>query len=188
MPHINLLSWREASRKEAQKQFLSILFLVTLISFGSVFAISMVYSAMKDGQIKRNQFLTSEISVLDKRIAQIKELDKKKENLHQRMRLIEELQSNRNLGTQIMDEIATVVSSGVYLTKLERRDNAIQIIGKSESNNRLSRMLRQLESSYLFQGATLQDIIAGEQQARLLSDFNMQFTVKPYEKIGEVKQ
>ena len=185
MPHINLLPWREESRKEAQKQFLSILFLITLVSFGSMFAISMVYGSMKEGQNVRNNFLSAEIVVLDRRIAEIKELDKKKESLQQRMRLIEELQSSRNLGTQIMDELAKMVPSGVYLTSLERRDRALQIIGKSESNNRLSSMLRQLENSYLFERPVMQDITAAEQQSRLLSDFNMQFSVKPFEQIGE---
>ncbi len=188
MPHINLLSWREASRQEAQKQFLSLIFLVSLLSFGSVFSVSLIYGAMEDGQNVKNNFLTSEISILDERISEIKELDKKKENLKQRMGLIEELRSNRNLGTQIMDEVGNIISSGVYLTKLERHDNAIQIIGKSESNNRLSSMLRQLENSYLFKEPSLQDIIAGQQQSRLLSDFNMQFTVKPYEEIGKVDE
>ena len=94
MPHINLLAWREASRKEAQKQFLSILFLVVILSFGSMFALSMFYSALKDGQNVRNNFLTSEIALLDQRIKDIRELDKRKASLQQRMRLIEELQSN----------------------------------------------------------------------------------------------
>ena len=40
----------------------------------------------------------TEIGQLDQRISEIRELDKKKENLQQRMRLIEELQSSRNLG------------------------------------------------------------------------------------------
>ena len=53
---------------------------------------------------------------MNQRIREINELDKK-ENLQQRMRLIEELQSNRNLGTQIMDEVAKIVPGGVYLTK-----------------------------------------------------------------------
>ena len=188
MPHINLLPWREASRKEAQKQYLSILFLVTLVSFGSMFFISMVYSSMKEGQNLRNGFLTAEIVVLDRRIAEIKELDKKKESLQQRMRLIEELQSSRNLGTQIMDELAKMVPSGVYLTSLERKDRALQIVGKSESNNRLSSMLRQLEGSYLFEKPVMQDIVAVEKQSRLLSDFKMQFSVKPFEEIGEANK
>jgi type IV pilus assembly protein PilN len=104
------------------------------------------------------------------------------------MRLIEELQSNRNLGTQIMDEVALVVPSGVYLTSLERRDRALQIVGKSESHNRVSAMLRKLEESYLFEDAVMQVIEAGDQELRLLNDFNLRFRVKPYEEISEAQK
>ncbi len=188
MPHINLLPWREAARKEAQKQYLTSLFLVMLVAFGAMFGVSLFYGALKDGQNVRNNFLVRENAVLDKRIAEIKELDKKKESLQQRMRLIEELQSSRNLGTQIMDEVANIVPSGVYLTKLERRGNAILVVGKSESNNRLSAMLRQVENSYLLERPTMQGIVAGEENQRLLSDFNMQFVVKSFEEIGDQAQ
>ena len=153
-----------------------------------MFALSSFYSALKDGQNVRNNFLSREIQILDRRIAEIRELDKKKESLQQRMRLIEELQSNRNLGTQIMDEVAKIVPSGVYFTTLERRGDAIQVTGKSESNNRLSTMIRQVESSYLLENASLQGIVAGEEQSRLLSDFNMQFNVKSFDEIGEAQE
>ena len=104
------------------------------------------------------------------------------------MRLIEELQSSRNLGTQIMDEVAKIVPTGVYLTKLERRGSAIHVIGRSESNNHLSNMLREVQNSYLLEKPTMQGIVAGEKSSRLLSDFNMEFYVKAFDKIGEVKQ
>lgn len=188
MPHINLLPWREAARKEAQQRFVTILVVVLVAAFASMFALSSFYSALKDGQNVRNNFLSREIQILDRRIAEIRELDKKKESLQQRMRLIEELQSNRNLGTQIMDEVAKIVPSGVYFTTLERRGDAIQVTGKSESNNRLSTMIRQVESSYLLENASLQGIVAGEEQSRLLSDFNMQFNVKSFDEIGEVQE
>ncbi|GAP74690.1 type IV pilus biogenesis protein PilN [Pseudoalteromonas sp. SW0106-04] len=188
MPHINLLPWREAARKEAQQRFLTILVVVLVAAFASMFALSSFYSALKEGQNVRNNFLSREIQILDRRIAEIRELDKKKESLQQRMRLIEELQSNRNLGTQIMDEVAKIVPSGVYFMTLERRGDAIQVTGKSESNNRLSTMIRQVESSYLLENASLQGIVAGEEQSRLLSDFNMQFNVKSFDEIGEAQE
>lgn len=188
MPHINLLPWREESRQEARKQFITLLLFVIFISFGSMLALSSFYGAMKDGQNVKNNYLTSEIQILDRRITEIRELDKKKESLQQRMRLIEDLQSSRNLGTQIMDEIAKIVPSGVYFTTLDRHDNAIKVTGKSESNNRLSTMMRQVEGSYLLERASMQGIVAGEEEARLLSDFNMQFNVKAFDKIGEVSE
>ena len=188
MPHINLLPWREQQRKQSQNKFATILFLVVLGSFMSMYLLSTYYGNLRDGQNIKNNYLTSEISQLDRRISEIRELDKKKENLQQRMHLIEELQSSRNLGTQIMDEVAKIVPTGVYLTKLERRGSVIHVVGRSESNNHLSNMLREVQNSYLLEKPTMQGIVAGEKSSRLLSDFNMEFYVKSFDKIGEVKQ
>jgi len=33
----------------------------------------------------------------------------------------------------------------------------------------------------------MQDIVAGDQSSRLLSDFSMEFYVKPFDEIGEVR-
>ncbi|WP_287242588.1 PilN domain-containing protein [Pseudoalteromonas sp.] len=187
MPHINLLPWREQQRKDSQNKFITILFGVVVVSFLSMYLLSSFYSGLREGQNVKNNFLNTEIALLNQRIREINELDKKKENLQQRMRLIEELQSNRNLGTQIMDEVAKIVPAGVYLTKLERRDDRIHVIGRSESNNRLSTMLRQVQGSYLLERPIMQGIVAGEQTSRLLSDFNMDFYVKPFDQIGEAR-
>ena len=187
MPHINLLPWREQQRKESQNKFVTILFAVVVVCFLSMYILSSFYSGLREGQNIKNDFLNTEIALLNQRIREINELDKKKESLQQRMRLIEELQSSRNLGTQIMDEVAKIVPAGVYLTKLERRGNSIHVVGRSESNNRLSTMLRQVQGSYLLEQPIMQGIVAGEQTSRLLSDFNMEFYVKPFDKIGEAR-
>lgn len=185
MPHINLLPWRELQREESKKKFIIILMGVVILCFACMYLLSSFYSALREGQSIKNNYLSSEITTLDKRISEIRGLDRKKENLQQRMKLIEELQRNRNLGTQIMDEVTRIVPPGVYLTKLERRGSIIHVLGRSESNNRLSTMLRQVQSSYLLEKPTMQGIIAGEQSSRLLSDFNMEFYIKPFEQIGE---
>lgn len=188
MPHINLLPWREQQRKESQNRFVMILSVVVVLSFLSMYVLSSFYDNLHQGQNIKNQYLETEIATLNQRIQEIKELDKKKASLQQRMNLIEQLQSSRNLGTQIMDEVAKIVPAGVYLTKLERQGDRIHVVGRSESNNRLSTMLRQVQGSYLLERPVMQGIVAGEQTSRLLSDFNMDFYVKPFDKIEQVSK
>lgn len=188
MPYINLLPWREQQRQASQKRFLILISGLVLVTFFAMYLLGSIYASMRDGQNIKNAFLNTEIALLDAQIREINELNTKKENLQQRMRLIEELQSNRNLGTQLMDEIARIVPAGIYLTSLERKDSMIKVVGRSESNNRLSTMLRNVESSYLVERPSLQGIVAGEQQARLLSDFTMHFYIKAYKDIGGTNQ
>ncbi|GAB2920340.1 PilN domain-containing protein [Rheinheimera gaetbuli] len=183
MAYINLLPWRDAARKERQKQYLTILTATAVVSFFLIFMVNMLYSARIDGQTQRNRYLENEIKVLDQRIAEIRTLNELKKNLQQRMSLISQLQGSRNLGTQIMDEIARIVPAGVYLNQLEKKGTSLLLIGKSESNNRLSNMLREAEESELLSTPYLEFIEAGKDSVSLLSNFKMHLTVKGYEAV-----
>jgi type IV pilus assembly protein PilN len=183
MPHINLLPWREQKRQESQKKFLTII----AVNIGAVlillYLIGSFYDSLTEGQRIKNDYLRAEVVKLDSRIVEINDLSQQKDSLQRRINLIEELQSNRNLGTQIIDEVVRVVPAGVYLTSLERKENLIKVVGRSESNNRLSQMLRAVEGSYLLEKPSIQGIVTGEQNSRLLSDFTMHFYVKPFREI-----
>ncbi|MCF6436535.1 MULTISPECIES: PilN domain-containing protein [Pseudoalteromonas] len=183
MPHINLLPWRDQRRKESQKKFLTIIAVNIVVVMLILYLIGSFYDSLTAGQQVKNNYLGAEVAKLDSRIVEINDLSQQKENLQRRINLIEELQSNRNLGTQIIDEVVRVVPAGVYLTSLERKENLIKVVGRSESNNRLSQMLRGVESSYLLERPTIQGIVTGEQNSRLLSDFTMHFYVKPFREI-----
>lgn len=178
MPHINLLPWREEAQRLRQQQYFSILTFLALISFLIVFLISQFYQAKIDGQRARNQFLTNEIKVLDARIAEIKTLEEKKKDLIQRMTLIEQLQKSRNVGTQVLDEIAKIVPSGVYIVKLQKQGNELMIQGKSESNNHLANMIREIQSSNLLADAELESITNSRKSSKLLSDFKMSLRIQ----------
>ena len=188
MPHINLLPWREQQRQASQQKFLVLIGSIIGVSLFIMYLIGGFYDSLRTGQEIRNNYLQAEIRKLDTRIREINDLNTQKGNLQRRIRLIEELQGNRNLGTQVIDEIARIVPSGVYLTSLELDGKMVKVIGRSESNNRLSQMLRQVESSYLLENPTIQGIIAGEQSNRLLSDFTMHFYVKSYQDLEDAKE
>ena len=63
MAYINLLPWRDAARKERQKQYLTILTATAVVSFFLIFMVNMLYSARIDGQTQRNRYLENEIKV-----------------------------------------------------------------------------------------------------------------------------
>ncbi|WP_077340049.1 PilN domain-containing protein [Pseudocolwellia agarivorans] len=178
MAHINLLPWREEAEKAKQREFFSILALVAIVAFALVFAISQFYQAKIDGQNTRNQYLKNEIQILDIRIAEIKTLDEKKKELEQRMSVVEQLQRSRNVGTQVLNEIAKVVPNGIYLTELKKQDNTLELVGKSESNNHLANMIREIERSDLFVDAVLESITSTDAKSKLLSDFKMRVLIQ----------
>lgn len=178
MAHINLLPWREEAEKAKQREYFSILALVAIIAFAFVFAISQFFQAKINGQNTRNQYLKNEIQILNIRIAEIRTLDEKKKELEQRMRVVEQLQRSRNVGTQVLNEIANVVPNGIYLTELKKQNNTLELIGKSESNNHLANMIREIERSDLFVDAILESITTSDAESKLLSDFKMRVLIQ----------
>lgn len=190
MAYINLLPWREVARQKAQQQFLAFLISILLLMAGIVFGVTSLYDARIEGQQARNHYLETEIEILDDKIAAIANLKEKAKNLAQRMSLIEQLQSNRNTGTIIFNDIAEAVPSGVYLTKLTRKNNALLIIGKTESNSRVANMMRRIEKSSRLESPILESIIGDKDNLNTLSEFRMQvhlsdLTVEPKKDKGK---
>jgi type IV pilus assembly protein PilN len=94
------------------------------------------------------------------------------------MSVVEQLQRSRNVGTQVLNEIANVVPNGVYLTELKKQDNTLELTGKSESNNHLANMIREIERSDLFVDAVLESITSKNAESKLLSDFKMRVLIQ----------
>ncbi len=178
MAYINLLPWREEAEKAKQRAFFTALTAVALSAFAVVFIVNQFYQMRVDGQNDRNQFLKNEIQVLDLRIAKIKSLNEKKKELEKRISVVEQLQRSRNVGTKVLDEIAKIVPTGIYLIRLEKQDNSLKITGKSESNNHLANMIREIERSALFDDAVLESITSNDARSKLLSDFKMRIRIK----------
>ncbi len=178
MAYINLLPWREEALKVKQKEFFTLLTAVCLCAFALIFSVNLYFQARVDGQVARNQFLKNEIQKLDIQIAEIKTLNEKKVALQKRIDVVEQLQRSRNVGTQVLDEIAKIIPNGIYITQLDKQGNSIQITGKSESNNHLANMIRAIELSDLFTDATPESITSDDGSPKLLSNFKMKVTIR----------
>lgn len=81
MANINLLPWREEAREKHKRDYLGILALVFLVSSLLVYVALMVVDSMTEEQRGRNAYLTSEIQLLEKQIAEIKKIRERKKIL-----------------------------------------------------------------------------------------------------------
>lgn len=177
MAYINLLPWRKEAEKAKQREYFTILAAVSFTALAIVLIVSQFYQFRVDGQVSRNNFLKNEIAILDARIAKIKTLNDKKRALQTRIDVVEQLQRSRNVGTKVLDEMAKVVPMGVYLTSIEKKGSILQLVGKTESNNHLANMIREIERSNLFTDAILESITSDEKESKLLSEFKMKVRI-----------
>ncbi|MGJ8692100.1 MAG: PilN domain-containing protein [Thalassotalea sp.] len=178
MAYINLLPWREEAQKAKQKEFFMILGGVALSALAITLLIGQFYQMRLDGQNSKNQFLKNEIQLLQIKINEIKGLNEKKSELESRISVVQQLQRSRNVGTQVLDEITKMVPNGIYLTSLDKQGNMLELVGKSESNNHLANMIREIERSTLLADAQLSSISSKETKSRLLSDFIMRVRIE----------
>ncbi|MBZ2189296.1 PilN domain-containing protein [Alcanivorax sp. JB21] len=160
--HINLLPWREERRKQRQVEFIVLLVVAAAAAvLVWMFWQSSVQSAITD-QNARNRHIEKEISELDQRISEIQELEQRRSELVERMRVIQELQGNRPTIVYVFDELVRKLPDGVYFTEVRRVGALYTITGVAESNNRISRLMRNLGDSPWFTDPTLISVAAVE--------------------------
>ena len=176
MAKINLLPWREELRKEQQQQFFIVLGLVALAAAGLVGFIHFYHSQLIDKQLGRNQFLADQTVLLDKKIEEIRELEKEKQSLLDRMRAIEQLQGNRPLIVHLFDELISSLPDGVSVKSISQNGYDITIAGEAQSNARVSSFMRNLESSAWLANPKLDIIQSNDANGTRISDFTLRFS------------
>lgn len=173
MPRINLLPWREALRKEREKNF-GLAVLVTVAVAGAlVYGGILFFDAKIAYQDARNLYLEQQITILDEQIKEIEELKQTKENLIARMQIIEELQASRPQIVHVFEELVLTLPNGVFLSSIEQKGDALTIKGVAESSARVSAFMRNINSSEWLADPELEVIAAQDDGRNRRSHFEL---------------
>jgi type IV pilus assembly protein PilN len=156
MPRINLLPWREQERKVRRREFLIAVGAAVLASGVFVLGGKLVYSSWTDAQVEKNNLLKKEIVKLDAQIADIQDLENRKQRLVARMEIIERLQRKRPEIVHLFDELVKTVPEGVYLTQLKETGTKLEIKGVAQSSTRVSTFMRNIDASTWMDNPQLQ--------------------------------
>jgi type IV pilus assembly protein PilN len=179
MSNINLLPWRDDYKKKKKTQFFVTLLLTACVVLGLSYAGKMYVDILTAAQEQRNEYLQTQTLVLDRRIAEISQIKKEKAELQKRIRVIQQLEEKRNYATHLFNDLVDVVPAGIYLNNIGFSNENVDVIGMSESNNRLAKMVRNIDSSGWLGDANVSSIVAGPVKPIKLSKFIMTFSVIP---------
>lgn len=161
MIKINLLPWREELRKQKQKQFTNT-FLAAILISGLIFAaVHFYFEYQQSVEVKRNAILQNEIVQLDKKIADIKNIEDKKKYLLNKVTVIHNLQRSRPEIVHLFNEIPRITPDLLFITKIKRTDRNLVIEGKSPSNALISAFMSGMEISPWMQKPVL-DVIQAQ--------------------------
>ena len=174
---VNLLPHREIRRRRQQRQF--------LITLGAVVALGaaiwlMVHTSLAgsyENQLQRNQYLTAEIAKLDKEIEDIKKLKEMTAALLSRKKVVETLQANRSEVVHLLDELTRQLPEGIYLKGIKQTGNKVTINGFTQSQARVSTLMRNLEASPHLENANLVEIKAVTTPGSRVNEFILNVNV-----------
>ena len=161
MANINLLPWREELRAERQRTFYS--------SLGLSAALAVLILVVADRVIDM---------LVDARVAEIRDLRSQRQLLLERMRVIQELQGNRPIIVRVLDELVRTVPDGVYYKTLTASDSTVSIEGVAESNNRVSSLMRRLDSSDWLAEPSLDGVSAAEELGESAMRFSLSVQIQ----------
>ncbi len=174
MARINLLPWREELRKERRIRFFIITGISCLLALLIVGMVHLYFEQLIRYQDTRNQFLQGQIGLLDKKIKEIRDLEKERDRLLSRMRAIEKLQTSRPIIVHLFDALVDSLPDGVYLKELQQKDRLLIIKGVAQSNARVSSFMRNLEASEWLTDPILDVIETGSsKEGGRLSNFTL---------------
>jgi type IV pilus assembly protein PilN len=144
---INLLPHREAARKRRRDAFYAALGTAALIGGVIAGAIYLWYAAQISNQQSRNQVLQTEIKRLEGQIKDIASLQAEIAALRARQQAVEDLQADRNMPVNLLNELVKQLPDGVYILNLKQENQTVALQGVAQSNERVSELLRNLANN-----------------------------------------
>jgi type IV pilus assembly protein PilN len=177
MIRINLLPHREIRRKQQQQQFFILLFGVLVIGAAVWFVVHTYLDEQHELQMSRNKYLQDEIVKLDKQIAEIQKLKDQTAALLARKRVVETLQGNRSEVVHLLDQLVRQLPDGVYLKSIKQSGPRVTINGFTQSQARVSTLMRNLESSPQLEDPGLVEIKAVTQGGLRINEFLLNINI-----------
>jgi type IV pilus assembly protein PilN len=156
MPRINLLPWREQERKVRRREFMVALGGAAIAGIIFVGGGKLLYAGWRDAQDAKNTILRKEIVKLDAQIADIQDLQSRRQRLVARMEIIEKLQRKRPEIVHLFDELVKTVPEGIYLTQMKETGKKLEMKGVAQSSTRVSTFMRNIDSSSWMDNPQLQ--------------------------------
>lgn len=177
MIRINLLPHREIRRKQQQKQFFVMLGVVVGIGAAIWFVVHSYLEDQFSTQVGRNKYLQAEIEKLDKQIAEIQKLKDQTAALLARKRVVETLQGTRSEVVHLLDQLVRQLPEGVYLRAIKQAGSRVTINGYTQSQARVSTLMRSLDSSPYLEQPGLIEIKSATQGGQRINEFTMNINI-----------
>ena len=173
MTRINLLPWRDELRKKRQEEFVISIAMAAVAAVAIIFGVELYVDSLIAEQQDKNRIVvekTAEIQLITAKITNIQEQNRILQN---KRAAIQTLQKSRPEIVHFFDEIPKVTPEGVHLTKLKQENARVALMGKTQSNARVSAFMRNVEASQWLVAPQLNIIQGRNNKSGQLSNFTL---------------
>jgi type IV pilus assembly protein PilN len=177
---INLLPWREEIIEYNKKIFGRLTLLAVILS--GVFLIFIYHLFFGRMDYTKSYVETLEIAKtqLVNNVRGYFEYKKIEKEVSARFLTLQQLQQSRFDTVRLLNEITAVTPKGIFLKKLVRTGNQVQISGVANSNLLISQMMAGIEKSKVLQVGSLQKVEKTEGADLVVTQFDLQLTLTSY--------
>lgn len=178
MIRVNLLPHRAVKRRRQQQQFFIALGMVAFLGVAIWLLVHTTLSRTYQEQLSRNQYLQAEIVKLDKELEDIKKLKEMTASLLARKKVVETLQANRAEVVHVLDELARQLPDGVYLKAIKQQGSRVTLNGYTQSQARVSTLMRNLDASPHLENSNLIEIKAVPLGTTRVNEFTLNVNIE----------
>jgi len=183
MIRINLLSVREAQREAGRRQEGRLMVLGTVFVLALLLVIE-VGSRLRLAPINaEHERLRSEITALDAKTKEITELERKRNDIEDKLNTIASLEQRKVGPVQILADLSDATPDQVWLLEFTENSGAATITGLALDNQTIAVFMRRLGGSPYFSDVDLVEATQAEQDGVQLKRFvvnaRLSFAGKP---------
>lgn len=146
MIRINLLPVRQVKKREAGRQFLVAMagfVVLTLIGNGVWYYLT---ASERDDQQKRLADTQARIDQLKKVIGEVDNLNKRRTEVQEKLKVLDELSKRRGGPVKLLDALAEATPKKAWLGVFEEKASALKITGQADSLDDVSELMRGLKN------------------------------------------
>jgi type IV pilus assembly protein PilN len=155
MIRINLLSDREAIRKETTRQQVSIFILTICLVVVTLGGIQFYQYRQKKDLQQRIKYVQQELKELQKKVGEVEKYKEAKRELETKLEIIERLEKGKMLVVQLLDGVGETIPDRMWLDQLGLKGNNLSMEGYAIDNETIAAFMKKLERSESFRTVEL---------------------------------
>lgn len=144
MIQINLLPHREAAKKVRKETFMASCLLSAIAGAAIAGGIYLFFQTLIADQENANRMIEQENARLKDQIKEVANIEAEIAALKARQEAVENLQSERNLPVELLNEIVQETPNGSYVTSLNKTAKTVALMGIAQSNQTVADLLRNI--------------------------------------------